>query len=63
MSAVFAPYCVNHYFVSPTIIGLYLIQRASGFICKKFKAAVCHKLADVFNAGKIISWRVKFLPY
>ena len=37
---VFAPYHVNHNFIRPSIFGLYLIQRASGFFLKQFKTAI-----------------------
>ena len=60
---MFAPYHVNHDFIRPAVLGLYLIQRAGGFLRKQFKAAICHKLADVFDTGQIISRCVKFLPY
>ena len=49
LSTVFAPYHVNHNFIRPSIFGLYLIQRASGFFLKQFKTAICHKLLDVFD--------------
>ena len=63
LSTVFAPYHVNHNFIRPSIFGLYLIQRASGFFLKQFKTAICHKLLDVFDTRQIIFRCVKFLPF
>ena len=63
LSTVFAPYHVNHNFIRPSIFGLYLIQRASGFFLKQFKTAICHKLLDVFDTRQIIFRCVKSLPF
>ena len=63
LSTVFAPYHVNHNFIRPSVFGLYLIQRASGFFLKQFKTAICHKLLDVFDTRQIIFRCVKFLPF
>ena len=49
--------------VRPSIFGLYLIQRASGFFLKQFKTAICHKLLDVFDTRQIIFRCVKSLPF
>ena len=63
LSTVFAPYHVNHNFIRPSIFGLYLIQRASGFFLKQFKTAICHKLLDVFDTRQIIFRCVKAIPH
>lgn len=63
LPTVFAPYHVNHDIISPAVLGLYLMQRACGFLRKQFKAVICHKLADVFDTGQVIYRCVKFLPY
>lgn len=63
LSTVFAPYHVNHNVIRPSIFGLYLIQRASGFFLKQFKTSICHKLLDVFDTRQIIFRCVKSLPF
>ena len=63
LSTVFAPYHVNHNFIRPSVFGLYLIQRASGFFLKQFKTAIRHKLLDIFDTRQILSRCLKSLPF
>ena len=62
LTAVFAPNHVNHNFVCPPILGLYLLQLTGGFLSQQFQFALFHQLLNVGDAGQVVLWGIKFPP-